>query len=230
VENSLLRIAIDGPSASGKGTISSLLANRLGLLHITSGALFRAMALVGLENGLDLEKVAEDDFLDLLEKTEFEFQPSIKSKTEMIILINGHDRTNSLRSQEVDAVVSEVSRFPRIRSLAEDLLRKFAKRPGIIMDGRDAGTVFMPEADFKFFLTAALESRAQRRLKDYADRGLNVDYQQVLSDIAERDREDRERVRSPFRKAPDAVLIDNTNLSIEATMEKILKIISDEST
>jgi cytidylate kinase len=206
------KLAIDGPAGSGKSTISKLIAKRLGWTHIDTGAMYRAVTLEALELGIDLQQESAYLFLESM---------MIHYDNDRIY-IDDRDVTDEIRQSAVTNNVSLVSSFPYVRRKMVELQKQAAKKGEVIMDGRDIGTVVLPEADLKIFLTAHLEERAKRRYKENVNKGKNVDINQVIEDIGTRDIKDSTRIESPLKKAEDAIEIDTTNLSIEEVVEKII--------
>jgi cytidylate kinase len=206
------KLAIDGPAGSGKSTISKLIAKRLGWTHIDTGAMYRAVTLEALELGIDLQQESAYLFLESM---------MIHYDNDRIY-IDDRDVTDEIRQSAVTNNVSLVSSFPYVRRKMVELQKQAANKGEVIMDGRDIGTVVLPEADLKIFLTAHLEERAKRRYKENVNKGKNVDINQVIEDIGTRDIKDSTRIESPLKKAEDAIEIDTTNLSIEEVVEKII--------
>ncbi len=207
------KLAIDGPAGSGKSTISKLIANRLGWTHIDTGAMYRAVTLKAINLGIDLEQ--ESSYL-FLESIHIHYDSDK-------IFIDQDDVTEEIRKPEVTNNVSLVSSFPYVRSKMVELQQKAAQHGNIIMDGRDIGTVVLPNADLKIFLTAHLEERAKRRLKENKSKGKEIDMTKMISDIETRDIKDSTRKESPLRKAEDAVELDTTHLSIDEVVNEIIK-------
>lgn len=209
-----INIAIDGPSASGKSTISKRLAEILGYIHLDTGAMYRAVAYnVSL---LHLDPDNEPEIMKMLEKTRFSFD------SQGHILSNGIDISESIRTKEIDLLSSAVSRLPLVRRNLVEKQQALAKEKGYILDGRDIGSVVLPDAEVKIYQTASIESRAKRRLLDYERKGIPVDYQTIYEEISQRDYQDTHREHSPLIKTPDAIEIDTSDLSIEETVQAIL--------
>lgn len=212
------KLAIDGPAASGKSTISSQLAKKLGWTHIDTGSMYRAVTLAALEKKINLEDESQYDFVkDLCIKYE-------KGK----IFIDDRDVTTAIREPIVNENVSLVSSFPSVRKELVSLQQKAAQHGDVIVDGRDIGTVVMPNADLKIFLIASVDERTKRRLMDFVKTGKSVDFSQVKSDLEVRDYKDSTRKESPLIKASDAILLDTTNLTIEETVNEIIRLIKDK--
>jgi len=212
-ENSVEIITIDGPTASGKGTIASRVATSLGFRYLDSGALFRLAALVCQEAGLDLA-----DEVACAEVTSRMAPRFEGGKT----LLAERDVTEIIRSEAIGLAASHIAVLPRVRSAILTLERAFCTAPGLVADGRDMGTVVFPKATLKVFLTASAAERAQRRYKQLIQRGISANLATLTQDLEERDRRDRERKASPTRPAVDAKLLDSSTLTIEQTVEQVL--------
>lgn len=209
-------VAIDGPAGSGKSTISSLIANKLGWTHIDTGAMYRAVTLCALNLNINLNEEKNYTFLE----------DTIISYTNEQILLNNKDVSVEIRSEEVTNNVSLVSSFPYVREKMVYLQQVAAKGQNVIMDGRDIGTVVLVNADLKIFLTANVEERAKRRhAENLKKRNESVNLEDLIEDIQSRDIKDSTRKESPLMKASDAIEIDTTYLTIEEVVVKILKLI-----
>ena len=215
-------IAIDGPAGAGKSTVARRLAERLGLLYVDSGATYRAAALKALRAG-----VSPDDEPAVVELVASAIIQFVAGDPGPRILLDGDDVTAAIRSPEVSLAASKVSRYPAVRQKMVSLQRNLARGRGVVMEGRDIGTVVFPEASLKIFLTAASEKRARRRLDDDQQRGQAVGLEQTIAAIEQRDQLDRERKMSPLVPAPDAVMVDSTNLTAEQVVEHILEAARD---
>lgn len=208
------KLAIDGPAGSGKSTISSLIAKKLGWTHIDTGAMYRAVTLKAIELGVDLNNEASYRFLETT-NIHYDFDK---------IFIDDRDVTEAIRSEGVTNHVSLVSSFPYVRRKLVDLQKKASEQGNIIMDGRDIGTVVLPHANLKIFLTANVEERAKRRYKEHMKKGKEAPMEKVIEDIVIRDQKDSTRKESPLRKADDAITIDTTCLSIDEVVNKIIEL------
>jgi cytidylate kinase len=215
-------ITIDGPSGSGKGTLSQMLARHLGYHLLDSGALYRLVALAAMKKGIDLgneqavsQTAAELDVVFSLEKDE-----------SAQILLDGVRVTDAIRQEAVSMAASQVAAYPAVRSALLERQRDFAIAPGLIADGRDMGTTVFPNARVKLFLTASAEARAERRYKQLCIKGESVDMAALVSDIRERDERDSNRAISPLKPAKDAVIIDSTDMTIDEVFTKILAAIT----
>jgi len=217
-------IAIDGPAGSGKSTIGKLLAEHLGYLYFDTGIMYRAVTLAAINQGIDIENemmvssLAQNLRIDL--KT-----PTIKDGRDCDILMEGQDITWDIRSPEVDAKVSIVSAYPRVRQALSEKQRQIGLQGRVVMMGRDIGTVVLPEADLKIFLDASLEERAGRRYRERIQRGEDVNYDSILAMLHERDRIDSTREFAPLKPADDSIVIDTDSLNIQQVFAKILELI-----
>jgi cytidylate kinase len=210
-------IAIDGPVGAGKSTMARRLAEALGFIHIDSGAMYRALGWKALAAGVDLADHAA--LAALAASTEIRIVPGAAG---FRLLVDGEDVTGSLRTPAVDQAASRVSTCPAVRERLVALQRTMAREGGVVMDGRDIGTVVFPDADLKFFLDADLEVRAARRWQDLQTAGAGLDAAAVRREVAERDARDRGREVSPLQPAPDAIRIDTTRLDAEAVLAAML--------
>jgi len=211
-------VTIDGPSGSGKGTISRAVAVRAGWHLLDSGALYRLVALAGLRAGLPTGDVAGHARLAASLDAEFNAAPG---DTERVTL-GGTDVTAQIRSEEAGQGASRVASWPEVRQALLERQRAFARPPGLVADGRDMGTVVFPQAPLKVFLTASLEERALRRYKQLKDKGSDVSLAALSREITERDLRDSTRAVAPLKPAPDAEVIDSTGLSIEQVVERVM--------
>lgn len=218
-----LVIAIDGFSSTGKSSISKVVADILGLIHIDTGAMYRAITLFGLRNfknekqEIDLPKLLQN-----LNEISLEFR---ENSGKLEIYLNGENVSKEIRATEVSDNVSFIAKQPEVRERLVVLQRDIAEKQGVIMDGRDIGTVVLPNADYKFFLTASADERARRRFLELQSLGIETTIEEVKQNLIERDRIDSEREISPLKQAEDAILIDNTNLNKEETIDLILSYI-----
>jgi cytidylate kinase len=213
-------IAIDGPAASGKSTIGGLLSDRLGYLYIDTGAMYRAVTWVALQRGLDIgdgEAISE-----LARALEIEItRPAVDDGRQYTVLADGQDVTWQIRRPEVDRNVSPVSAYAGVRTALTEQQRRIARRGGVVMVGRDIGTVVIPDADLKIFLDASAEVRARRRYLEVLERGDEADYEHILQDMKRRDQIDSQRDVAPLIAAEDAVIVDTSNLSITEVLEVV---------
>jgi CMP/dCMP kinase len=210
-------VTIDGPSGSGKGTISRRVALRAGWHLLDSGALYRLVALAGVKAGLGAEDVAGHSRVAGSMDVRFSVGPDDRE----LVLLSGEDVSGQIRSEEAGAGASRVAAWPAVRSALLARQRAFAQPPGLVADGRDMGTIVFPAADLKIFLTASPEERALRRYKQLKDKGSDVSLAALSREITERDRRDSTRAVAPLKPAPDAEVIDSTGLTIEQVVEKV---------
>lgn len=208
-------ICVDGPTASGKGTLAAELAKRLGYHFLDSGAMYRITALAAVSAGLPIEAAAEANIADLLQRLHIEFVGGR-------ILLDGADVTDDIRTEEVGMNASKVSALPSVRAALVDLQHSFRRLPGLVADGRDMGSVIFPGAALKVFLTASATERAQRRFKQLISKGISTTLDSLRADLEARDARDRTRIASPLKPAQDAVLLDNSDLSVEKSVDLVL--------
>lgn len=214
-------IAIDGPSGAGKSTLAKRLAQELGFLYVDTGAIYRTVGLAALRRGVDAaDGPAVTALLPGLTITVAYGEDGLQH-----MFLNGEDVTAEIRRNEVSACASKAASISAVRGFLLEMQRRIAQENSVIMDGRDIGTVVLPQADLKIFLTAAPEERAQRRWKELLERGQRVELDQVLAEVMERDRRDSERETSPLRRAEDAVLADTTGLDLEESFQLLLEIV-----
>lgn len=211
-----MNVAIDGPAGAGKSTIAKLVAKNLGLIYVDTGAMYRAVALFLLESGIDVndkaavaEKVKGAD-------VDIKYEDGIQN-----VYLKGVNVTGRLREEAVGNTASVTSAVPEVRAQIFSLQRGLCDRGGVIMDGRDIGTVVMPDADVKIYLTASSEVRANRRVKELQEKGVEANFEEIKKDIEERDHRDMTREISPLKQADDAILVDTSDMTIEEVVEKI---------
>lgn len=207
-------VAIDGPAGSGKSTTARALARRLGLMYIDTGAMYRALTHAALQAGCDVQAAA--DLARLLDGAEIELKPG---ERDTLVIWNGRDVSQAIRTPEVDAAVSAVAAHGAVRQRMVERQRRLGRRGGVVMEGRDIGSVVFPLATAKIFLDASLAARAERRWKQFRERGETVDRDTVRRDLAERDRLDSERSESPLTITPDALVLDTSELSLEQQID-----------
>lgn len=215
IESAVPVIAIDGPSASGKGTVAARVAAALGFHFLESGALYRLVALASLRAGLGTGEEAKIVALALALPAEFRGEN---------IFLSGQDVTEELRSEECGIRASEIARLPGVRAALLERQRSFLKPPGLVADGRDMGTVVFPDAVLKIFLTASVAVRAERRYKQLIDKGIRASLAALSRDLVERDARDAARSVAPLRPAADAVLIDSSAMTIEEVVNRVLEL------
>lgn len=218
-------IAIDGPSGAGKSTITRLLAKRLGFLHIDTGAMFRAVALMAERAGVD---PGDQDGLKALCA---DLSLSLEGENDHCrVLANGEDVTAAIRTPEISLLTSKISAVGAVRSFLLELQREMGRTGQVILEGRDIGTVVFPGAQVKFFLSASAEERGMRRYRELAAKGEPVSLEQTISEVRQRDEADRQRTIAPLRRAEDAIEIDSSLLSIEEVVERMERIIEERRT
>lgn len=213
-----IQIAIDGPAGAGKSTVAKALAAKLGYIYIDTGAMYRAITLIMLEN--DIALTDEERISDILKTVKITFGDSMPDGRQKVYC-NAVDCTEKIRSPEVSRHVSEVSALPIVRRALVDKQRQIAGENNVIMDGRDIGTVVLPHAQHKFFLTATLEERTRRRSEEMRNAGMAMDFDVLKNEIAQRDEKDSQRIDSPLKAADDAVLIDTSKMSLDEVIENL---------
>lgn len=216
-------IAVDGPSGAGKSTLAKMLAKSLGFLYVDTGAIYRTVGLCARRRGVPLDRIGGT--VDLLGRFSIDMRYGEDGLQHMYL--DGEDVTDAIRAPEISMYASAVSALPEVRSFLLEMQRDMARRNDVIMDGRDIGTVVLPQADVKIFLTATEEDRARRRYEELLSRGVETDFQSVLSDLAARDRNDSQRSAAPLRQAEDALLVDTTGNSLEESYGVLLQTIKE---
>jgi cytidylate kinase len=220
----MVAVAIDGPAGAGKSTVARKTAEKLGFLYVDTGALYRAIGLYMLQNGVD---PGDADTVIPLLKT---LTVSLKyCDGEQRVFLCGNDVSDLIRTDDVSLAASRVSAIPEVRSFLLSLQRDIAKENNVLMDGRDIGTVVLPNAQVKVFLTASAEERAQRRYLQLVNSGIKADYDEVLEDLKQRDYNDTHRAIAPLKPAPDAVLVDTTGLTLEQSVENLIRLIQEKT-
>jgi cytidylate kinase len=221
-EKAIPVLTIDGPSGSGKGTISRAVADALDWHLLDSGALYRAVGFAAGEEGIDLSDA--DAVTRCAETTKITFRDP-KDGRETRVIVNGHDATDELRTETAGAAASAIAAIPSLRAALFDKQRAFRKAPGLVADGRDMGTVIFPDAPFKVFLTASAEERAKRRYKQLKDKGLNVTLSSLLREIEARDERDANRKVAPLKPALGALIVDTTGMPVADVVQKVLAVV-----
>ncbi|MGZ3653684.1 MAG: (d)CMP kinase [Bdellovibrionota bacterium] len=217
-------VAIDGPAGSGKSTVAKMLAKRLGYTHIDTGALYRGVALLALRAGVSPEDEAA--VVASAKGAKFEFRSLPDGN---LLHVNGENVHKEIRTEQVSKISSKVSAFPGVRALLLDFQRELGRGGGIVLEGRDIGTVVFPKAEVKIFLTASIEARAKRRSLELAAKGEVVDLDRVKLEMAQRDKQDSERPISPLKQADDAVLVDTSTLSIDSVLDRLESLVKSHT-
>lgn len=216
-------IAIDGPSGAGKSTLAKCLAQELGFLYVDTGAIYRTVGLAACRRGIDPANAGAVAAL----LPELAITMGYGGDGLQHMFLNGEDVTAAIRENTVSAFASKVAAIPAVRDFLMEMQRGLARGHNVIMDGRDIGTVVLPQADVKIFLTATPEARAQRRCRELLERGQQADFNQVLAEVTERDRRDTQRETAPLKQAEDAVAVDTTGLDLEGSFQLLLGLIRD---
>ena len=222
---SKISIAIDGPSGAGKSTLAKSLAARLGYLYVDTGAIYRTIGYYAFSNGID----PKDENGVVASLSEIRVEMTYGDDGLQHMLLNGADVTKEIRLPEISMYASAVSAHPGVRAFLLEMQRQLARTSNVIMDGRDIGTVVLPDAKVKVYLTASSEERARRRCLELEQRGTPEPFEKVLKEIEERDWNDSHRAVAPLRQAEDAVLLDTTKLNFEQSEEALLKIIEEKT-
>ena len=217
-------VALDGPAGAGKSSIAKRAAKALDFIYVDTGALYRTIGLAASRAGV--EPVDSPEVDALLEKITVEL--TFNDKGEQVVLLNGEDVSGEIRTPEASMTASKISAIPNVRAYLLDLQRDMAKTNDIIMDGRDIGTVVLPDAQVKIFLTASPEARAGRRYKELIEKGMSVKYEDILSDVIERDYNDTHRKTAPLKAAEDSVTVDTTELDFEQSVNAIISVIKEK--
>jgi cytidylate kinase len=221
MDSTVCVVTIDGPSGSGKGTISRIVAGRLGWHYLDSGALYRVVGYAAQRDRADLSDHA--GLAALARNTDIRFDTD--GDAEPRVLVDGVDATDAIRTETAGTAASAIASIPEVRQALVDKQHAFRRPPGLVADGRDMGTVIFPDARFKVFLTASAAQRAQRRHKQLKDKGVSVNLTDLLREILARDARDAERVVAPLKPAEDAVLIDTTDVPVERVVERVLALL-----
>ena len=210
-------VAIDGPAGSGKSTIAKLLAKELDISYVDTGAMYRAIALKAKEENLDTEEKLKKE----LENIKIDFQDNN-------IFLDEKDISDKIRTEEISKLSSKISKYPFVREKLVLIQQDIAKKKPVVMEGRDIGTVVLKDADYKFYLTASIDSRAMRRYKQNLEKGIDISLEDIKAEIIQRDYNDKNREHSPLKQASDAILIDNSDLSLKDNVDKMLSVIRGE--
>ena len=222
-----INIAIDGPGGAGKSTISKEVAKRLGIIYVDTGALYRTIGYYAREHGLSVDDVKVSELITpMLEDISIEI--GYVDGTQHVYL-NGEDLGDKIRQPDISMYASAVSSVPNVRAFLLETQKELARKNSVIMDGRDIGTVILPNADVKIFLTASSEARAERRYNELVAKGQNVKYEDVLSEMNQRDLADSTRAAAPLKAADDAILFDNSGYTFEGSVEHVIKLITEKT-
>ena len=213
-------VAIDGPAGTGKGTVTTIVAEKLNLIYIDTGAMYRAVALKALKNNIQPEETEKIE--EILKNISIKLN---RKNDKQQVLLDGEDVTEEIRTPKVDNVVAKFAAVKQIRDKMTPLQREMKSQGNIIMEGRDIGTTVFPDAEVKIYLDATVEERAKRRYKQNIEKGIDCTYAEILASIKERHISETTRAIAPLRQAEDAVYLDSTNLSIEEVVEKVVEII-----
>ena len=219
----MYQIAIDGPSGAGKSSLAKAVAARLGIVYVDTGALYRTIGYYAVQQGIDPKDACGVEALLPQIHIELKFENGTQ-----YVYLNGENLGDKIRRPEISMAASAVSAIPAVRSFLLDTQKSIAQTHSVIMDGRDIGTVILPNADVKIFLFASDEARALRRTKELEAKGISADYEDVLREMRERDAQDRNRDIAPAIPAPDAIPFDNSDLTVEESIEKLLEIIREQ--
>jgi cytidylate kinase len=220
-----LIVAIDGPAGSGKSTVTHLLAKRLGYVHIDTGALYRALALKARELGISLED--SKALGECAQKTKLEFQWLNDERNH--IFVDGRNVSSLIRTPEISLAASKISSYPEVRDALLGIQRLMGEQGGVVLEGRDIGTVVFPNAHIKFYLTATVESRSRRRMVELEEKGIYLEFSEVLKQVEERDRADMGRKAAPLKKAEDAIEVDTTNMNVEQVVSHLTQLVEERA-
>ena len=220
----MIKIAIDGPSGAGKSTVAKALAAQMGIVYVDTGALYRTVGYAAVTAGISTKDAPAVEAL----------LPSVKVDVRygngtQCVYLNGENLGDKIRRPEISMAASDVSAIPAVRAFLLDTQRDIANRNSVVMDGRDIGTVILPDADVKIFMVASPEARAERRTKELAEKGITADYEDVLREMKERDAQDSGRAIAPAIPAPDAVHLDNSGMTVEQSVEAVIAIIEQKT-
>ena len=214
-------IAIDGPSGAGKSSLARRAAKEFGFLYVDTGAIYRTVGLAAHRRGIDCHDEAAVSAI----LPELEIRMAYNEAGEQCMYLNGEDVSSAIRAPEISICASDVSSLPAVRAFLLDMQRKCAREDSVIMDGRDIGTVVLPDAELKIYLTATAEARATRRMLQLREKGDETPYEDILSEVNARDYQDTHREVTPLRRAEDAVLVDSSDLSFDETVQAILSLV-----
>ena len=218
----MIRIAIDGPSGSGKSTLAKAVARELGIIYVDTGALYRTVGYYVYTKGVDPH--SEADVASVLPEINIELKYVDGAQR---VILNGEDLGDKIRLPEMSRYASAVSAIPAVRAFLLEMQKSLARENSVVMDGRDIGTVIIPDADIKIFLTATNECRAQRRTLELRSKGVDASYEEVLADMIERDKNDKNRDIAPAIPALDAIIFDNSVMSVEESLAEIVRLVNE---
>ncbi len=218
------KIAIDGPAGAGKSTIAKLAAKELGIVYVDTGAMYRAIGLAAIRAGIEANKDLTG-IENLLPQINVEIAHSEGGQS---VFLNGEDVSVEIRLPEVSVAASDVSKIPAVRAKLLELQRSLAEKNDVIMDGRDIGTVVLPDAQLKIFLTASVEERAMRRFRELTEKGVECDFDSVKSDMEYRDKNDSERKIAPLKPAEESIIVDTTGKTLDESVEWVMQIITEK--
>ena len=218
----MIRIAIDGPSGSGKSTLAKAVAHELGIIYVDTGALYRTIGYHVYLNGKDPHNANEVKGLLSGINIELKYENGAQK-----VILNGEDLGDKIRMPEMSMYASAVSTIPAVREFLLEMQKSLARENSVVMDGRDIGTVIIPDADLKIFLTASNETRAHRRTVELNTKGVDAKYEDVLADMIERDRQDKNRDIAPAVPAEDAIFFDNSNMSVEESLKEVVRLLNE---
>ena len=222
-----INVAIDGPGGAGKSTISKAVAKKLGIIYVDTGALYRTVGYYAREKGLSVDNVKVSELITpLLDNISIEIKYIEGSQH---VILNGEDLGDKIRQPDISMYASAVSSVPSVRTFLLEAQKDLARKNSVIMDGRDIGTVILPDADVKIFLTASNEARAMRRYEELTAKGVAVKYEDVLKEMNERDHADSTRAAAPLKAADDAILFDNSGYEFKDSVARVLEIIEEKT-
>lgn len=213
----MINIAIDGPAGAGKSSVARAAAEKLGFIYVDTGALYRSIGVNAMRHNIPTDDRTGVTSLLPSTKLELKYIDGVQR-----VILNGDDVSEEIRLPEASMAASNVSAMPEVRAFLLDLQRDMAKNNNVVMDGRDIGTVILPDAQYKFFLTASAEVRADRRFKELKEKGIEVDYKPLLDEIIQRDYNDSHRETAPLKQAEDAILIDSSNMTLQESIDAIV--------
>ncbi len=220
----MIQIAIDGPSGAGKSTVAKALAGKLGIVYVDTGALYRTIGYAAIERGVGTKDAAALEAMLPEIHIDVKYEDGVQC-----VYLNGENLGDRIRRPEISMAASDVSSVPVVRAFLLDTQREIARRNSVVMDGRDIGTVILPDADIKIFMVASAEARAERRTKELEEKGMPASYEDVLREMKERDAQDSGRAIAPAIPAPDAIHLDNSYMSVDESVDAVLRIIAERN-